>query len=225
MSDEPTSDVPVVLVSCDVGIAAAELFLELERVVGAKIPAERAADTVKLERQRLLLVLKAFSEFIGRASPVERRTVRSYLFNVAAALDQLNDGTVHPVFQPKTRRGPKDDRVDIWHGRMRVCLALHCYEHDGRSKSRNELAAWIAQKNPTFKQLMRSGTGKTGLAGAIVSWHRAFQQGKANTLTQEIWEKHLKEIEELCRANPAEYARTAEAQLDMAIKAVAALAA
>jgi len=216
MSEPPS--VPVII-NVHVVDAAVELFVELERLLGSKAP-----DAVS-ERNRSVRVLKAFDHFVGRAwlELEARQPIRDYLHNLMRAIDQLNDGTVHPMLRPETREaGRVPDRTDIWRVRVRVCLALHCFEHDGRGRRRREIAASIAKKHPVFKKLMRSGTGKKhGLAGAILSWHHAFQQGKA--IAQDEWENGIRLIEELCRADPTQYARMADIQLDLANKAAAAL--
>jgi hypothetical protein len=221
MSDEPKSDPAVIPVSGDVGIRAAELFFELERLCAA-VPVSGTD-----ERNRLIRILKAFADFVGQAwlEPAGPRSVRFYLWSVASAIEQLNDGTVHPMLKRKMRRGRKNDHSAIWLARMNACLALYCYERDGRGKSRNELSDWIARKQPTLKKLIRVGTGKTrgGLADAIKSWYRGFQQGTAHEIVQGSWQCSLKEIEDYCQGDPARYAEMAEAHLSTAIKMVAGL--
>lgn len=176
--------------------AAGELFLDLEELL--EIPLEGDPDRATKERSRHVLVLQHFARFVERAwlEPGAKR-VSHYLLQMALAKEQLNDGVSHPLETPaKTGTGRKDDRFDVWLARVRVCLAVYCYEQDSRL-NRKQIAEAIAKKNAGLKRLMRAGTQKEltqdgrirlGLSGAIRSWYRILTQGAAPEIAQANWE-------------------------------------
>jgi hypothetical protein len=120
------SPVRAVLVSPDAIEAMGELFLSLERILTAECPA--GIDAGKAERTRSVKLLRAFNVFVERCW-LDPRAIkaRARLFNLATAIEQLNDGVTHPMLMKETRLGPKNDRHDVWNARKYVCAALECY--------------------------------------------------------------------------------------------------
>jgi hypothetical protein len=100
--------------------------LSLERILTAECPA--GIDAGKAERTRSVKLLRAFNVFVERCW-LDPRAIkaRARLFNLATAIEQLNDGVTHPMLMKETRLGPKNDRHDVWNARKYVCAALECY--------------------------------------------------------------------------------------------------
>ena len=181
----------------DLLTATADLCARLQAISTAPRPSAIAAELA--ERWRYIQMLRELSAFLKRVW-LDRGRIQAgkQIYELCAALDQLEKGVAHPVFQPAAtgKGGVKPDRFDIWDGRKWVCLAVECYIKAGETKS--DAVAIMARKNRDLKVLMRAG-GKErhGLPGAILSWHRAFRDGTANKLAQSRWEEALQLVIEL----------------------------
>jgi hypothetical protein len=174
--------------------AAYEFLLNLRQILAADRPPE--INEALAEQRRIIQLLKALSIFIDQAwiepkAEVWRST--RYLFDLAAGIDQLQEGVAHPIFMTTKRTGAPLDRQDVWHARKWVCLALECFAYNGQSAA--DGAKDIAGRHPILKRLIRHANedtvmrnvSKTSLANAIISWHRQFQQGLANAMAQDSW--------------------------------------
>jgi hypothetical protein len=199
-SDEESKNIPVrnVLVSNDVMDVAAELFFKLHDIAAAK-PVEA---TPQAERRRTIRFLVAINDFVKRAWPQPPNiVVRRFLFNLAAHIDQLDDGVVHPIFVPAPSRGPKHDTIDVWRVRNHVSLAVELLMRTG--KTRDAAAGIIAKQMPALKRVMRHKRAQQKSTSedrqsSIVSWHRQFQQGTVPEIMRDGWKDRIKELDELC---------------------------
>ena len=144
----------------DVLTATADLCARLQALSTAQRPS--AVAPALAERWRYIHMLHELSASLKRVW-LDRGRIQAekQLYQLCVALDQLEKGVVHPVFQPPAtgRAGVKPDRFDIWNGRKWVCLALECHikADNKKMKSKERAAALIARKNPGLKALMRVG--------------------------------------------------------------------
>ena len=183
--------------------AAYEFLLNLRQILAADRPPE--ISEALAEQRRTIQLLKALSIFIDQAW-IEPRSeawhATRYLFDLAAGIDQLQQGVVHPVFMKTKRNGAPPDSQDVWHARKWVCLALECLSNSGKPET--DAVELIANGHPVLKRLIRHAeegkvmrnVNKTTLAGAIVSWYATFQEGGvANAIAQDSWSTILRTIQ------------------------------
>ena len=232
------ASVPNVLVHGAVDAAAAALFFELHRLLAIEIP--DGDEAAARERGRAVCVLNAVNEFVGRAWCEPRQlAAQSYFLKLALAVEQLNNGTRHPLFEPQKRgRGRTADPIEQWRVRSQVCVAFHCLERDGRdmrqhSQGLEKIAAEIAKAMPSVKRAMRTPKGTTSASAgrtekqervaAILSWRRTFTQGQAPQVAQENWRYGRDLVDELADRNPQEYAKLARVTLANADEGARAL--
>ena len=181
---------------------SSELFLQLERILGAQPPPDM--DAALAEQRKTVGVLAAFSSFVSRSCPrpALKNAIRKFLLDHALRIEQLSDGVAHPTLTAATRSGRKFDTYDIWDARTYACAILECLMR-GRKYSREQAAEIVASEQPILQRLMRGATqakiiennrkpgvkraAQTELAHAILSWHSQFQQGTAPEIIQGAW--------------------------------------
>jgi hypothetical protein len=248
LSDVPP-EMPVFLVSDDVTLAAGAMFAELHRLTSAALPTDegdpshdaqaRTQRAAYLERYRTVRVLNAINEFIGRAWCDPRRVfAQQHLFRWSLILDQLNDGTRHPLTEPKPPgRGMTVAPIEHWRIQADACVAFYCLERDGRDmaghdESRRKIAATIAKAVPSLSRVMRGTvrelkgrdrSGQKEIAEAVLSWRRTFMQGEAPLIAQGAWQHGCAVADEMAGGDSTEYAREAQVRLVIASKAIAKL--
>jgi hypothetical protein len=227
---------PLVLVSGGTTAAASALFIELHRLLANDVPPD-AKDPACLERERAVRVLSAFNDFIRRAWCDPRRTrAQSYLVRWSLILNQLNDGTRHPLVEPKSlaRGGRTIDPIEQWCVRAQACVAFYCFECDGRDMSSqreglDKIARMIAKDAPDLARAMRTPkrdsdrSAKTELADAIISWRRAFTQNKAPEIAQASWQDGCDRADSMSGGDPDRYAKHALAIMAVALHGARAL--
>jgi hypothetical protein len=243
-------EMQVFLVSDDVTLAAGALFAELHRLTSAALPTDesdpladaesRSQKAAWLERNRAVKVFNAITLFIERAWCERRRNIsaRQYLVRWAMILDQLNDGTRHPLTEPKPPgRGMTVAPIEHWRIQAHACVAFYCFERDGRDmaghvESRRKIALEIAKAVPGLSRVMRGTvrelkgrdrSGEKQIVEAVLSWRRSFRQGEAPFIAQETWQNGCALADEMTGGDPAEYARHAQSSLAIASRGLAAL--
>jgi hypothetical protein len=182
---------------------AYEFLLNLRQILAADRP--REISEALAEQRRVIQLLEALSIFIDQAWIEPKPEVwrsQYYLFNLAAGINQLQEGVTHPIFMKTKRNGSPPDSQDVWHARKWVCLALVCLSKSRKSES--EAVALITNGQPVLKRLIRHAgdatamrnVSKAKLAAAIVSWHTTFQDGDvANAIAQDSWSSLLRTIQ------------------------------
>ncbi len=134
------------------------------------------------QRSQMMLLLKAVHDFLRPHRPALDPVALS-LFELAAALDDLNDGVAAPLMQAasrKNRRGsakgkPRDPNT-LWLDRAAVCVAFRALRSAG--KTRDEAARLIAKNHKWTRTIV----GKRAMGDptqAIKNWDHQLSSGLA----------------------------------------------
>ena len=205
--------------------AVITLFRNLREIVNAKPKPEMNEALAEQRRcSRLLRAIDAFIKETWREPVTDAKAVRHYLFEVASRFDMLNDGTGHWMFVPLAKRGGRLDPVEVWEGRQWACAAIECHIRSDKYKRKRTAAAELVAQRPELKRLMRGvseenlrKTSKEQLASSLLSWHRQFQQGRANMVVQDQWRDLMRLLE--VGGTPKEWTAKADFFLGLAINA------
>jgi len=220
----PVSGDAIVVDDDMLGTAVIELFRNLRKTVNAK-PKPEKMDKALAEQRRCIRLLRAIAKFIDQTwCDTGASAVIRYLMELAARFDMLNDGTVHPTFVPSAKRGGQLDPVEVWLGRMQACAAIAF--HIRSRKYKRTAAVELVAKRPELKRLMRGVSeeklrkiSKKQLAQALLSWHRQFQQGRANMVVQDQWRGLLLALDGTPDGTPEQLTAMANVFLGLAVDA------
>jgi hypothetical protein len=141
-------------------------------------------------RNRYIIALGSLSNFF---TLIGQRDIGRTFFELAAMLEDLKRGVVHPTLKAGISNG-RPDRFDLWMARDTVARAIDFLIQSGMDPS--EAAAFAARSFPDLNRLKRD-TGDN-LTAAITSWFRRLQDGSVtNEIARETFADNTKLLEAL----------------------------
>jgi hypothetical protein len=156
--------------------------------LGAIVATERAfaLTEARAERNRAVATLRTLHDFVRGCRPGTASRAVDYLFSLAVAIDQLNDGVVHPMLLKDPPAGRPSDPHDIWEARMWFCLAVKCYDLS-KKKTQEGAADDIAEDYADDLAKLQNAKAKSDGAKALKSWFKQIEGGGAVETVRNAW--------------------------------------
>jgi hypothetical protein len=136
--------------------------------------------SVEEERAQYVLLLKAVTDFFAPQRGRDDVVGRAF-FDLALALDELNDGVVSRLTKPTTVKTKKQggwrsrDPSGVWYDRATVAAAFTLLT-TGAGMSQSEAARHIAKHHKWTSELVGS-RAKGEISGAIKNWEFKLRNG------------------------------------------------
>jgi hypothetical protein len=138
-------------------------------------------------RARFSIALKKIGLFLEDV-PTIHDFAKEFL-TLATALDDLNQGTVHPLLQPSKVTNRPPDSTEIWMARAKTALAVEILLRTGMT--RTQVIDAIDKFFPAIIRFAKRG-GKAGRAAML--WHTMFLGRKVkNRIAQKVFDQKLAE--------------------------------
>jgi hypothetical protein len=172
----------------------ASLVVELQK--SFRTPSSDDADPIAELQDRRVCALMRVAKFLKtiRAG----NDVAKEFADLAAALNQLPSGIIHPTLMSGRLSGRRVDRSDVWRLRVLTACGLECLMRSG-VRTRSLAARYAAKKFPDLRNLLRPGTT---LESSLLSWHNAVLKGK---ITEPVASGSAREFCKFIEENAAQF--------------------
>jgi hypothetical protein len=155
------------------------------------------------ERERYAAALVVVAQYFSSLS--EKPTAARF-FELASAIADLNNGTVHPLLQQVPPDNRPADPSQLWRARARVALGLEALLRSGLNRS--EAAAKIATQYSSIANLAGVKAKDSKLQTTVFGWRRELKAGRVkNFEASELFAEGIKRIDQL--ASPEAYRKFA----------------
>ena len=125
------------------------------------------------ERERYAGALVAVGQFFCALAD---RRLGDRFFELASAIGDLNNGTLHPLLQPVRADNRRADTSQVWRARARAVLALEALVQAGLSQ--DAAAAQLARKCRGIAGLVGRRARTSSLQTTIVGWRKRLLAGR-----------------------------------------------
>jgi hypothetical protein len=156
------------------------------------------------ERERYAAALVVVAQYF---SSVAGRPIADRFFELASAIADLNNGTVHPLLRQVPPDNRPADPSQMWRARARVALGLEALLRSGLNRS--DAAAKIASQYSNIANL--AGVKAKDSKLQTIGWRRELKAGRVkNFEANELFAEGIKRIDRL--ASPQGYRKFATRQ-------------
>jgi hypothetical protein len=145
------------------------------------------------ERERYAAALIVLATYFSSLSV---KPIASRFFELASAIADLNNGTVHSLLRPVRADNRRADPSQLWRARARVALGLEALLRSGLN--RNAAAAKIASQYSSIANLAGAKAKDSKLQTTVFGWRRELKAGRVkNFEASELFAEGIKRIDRL----------------------------